>query len=183
VPSLHERLGGEAANKGRVEDRITHGGAVTFGLALVAWYAGGSGSFDRLVDGSSLFWACGGLGALGASFALAVQARACKPGHPRAFGNAAFFGVAILFASLMVGALGNRFADSSAVRTHPAAVRGFHHPTKGPKRVTLEAQGQRSTLNAELAEGCVEGDQVIVEVREGALGQPWVSRLRCSRGH
>jgi len=163
----------------RVEDRITNAGAVSFGLALVAWYAGGSGSLDRLVDGSPLFWACGGLGVAATLFALLVQVQAGKPGHSKAFGNAAFFGVAILFISLMLAALGNRFADRSAARTHPAEVLGFKHPSKGPKRVTLEAQGQRSTQDAELAEGCVEGDLVIVEVRDGALGQPWVSRLRC----
>jgi hypothetical protein len=165
----------------RVEDRVTNAAAVTCGLALVAWYAGGAGSLDRLLDGSPLFWVCGGLGVLGTAFALVVQGRPSGRGPSKAFGNAAFFGVAVMCGSLMLGALGNRFADGSAVRTHVAEVRGFHKPSKGPRSVTLEAEGgHRLSLHAELAEGCSAGELVTVEVRDGALGQAWVSRLRCA---
>jgi hypothetical protein len=83
--------------------------------------------------------------------------------------------------ALMLGAIFNRFADASPARSKEAQVRGFHEPTKGPRRVTLQAHGERVSLHAELAEGCLTGDLVTIELRDGAFGLPWVSALRCPR--
>jgi hypothetical protein len=60
-------------------------------------------------------------------------------------------------------------------------VLSFKNPTKGPPTIAVHLNGERVSFQASHADGCEVGDAVIVELRAGAFGAPWMQAMRCPR--
>jgi hypothetical protein len=156
-------------------------GALAFFAGLVAWYAGGSAALDRTLDVAPMLvpTLCAiGLG-LGASGWFAVRSGRTK----QALGNAVFAGAGLGFLVFTLALSLNRYADSGLGREASATVTGYKTSSKGPRMAKLRGTGGELptsfAIQAASLEGCAQGDLAKLEVRPGALGLAWVSKVTC----
>jgi hypothetical protein len=158
-----------------LEDKITNVAACAWIAGLIAWYAGGSAAIDRTLDGMTLFVPVAVLSLIGGVVALVMEPKLSTS----AFGTAVFLALGLMLFGLDAAALLNRFADGSTGRQERATVLSFEQPSKGPRTVTLALGGEKISFDASHAEGCDVGAFASVELRDGALGAPWLHSIRC----
>ena len=164
-PQLYAALGERAGNLG----------GLAFVIGLAAWYFGASASLDRALATGTFFVAAAAVGTLAALSALALQRRIRKA----ALANAAFAGVGAAFLAFNLAALANEYADRSPARVEPGRLLERYAPNKGPDMMRFEWRGRRLSIQARHTDGCAQRQTAMLEIREGALGELWLARVRC----
>lgn len=159
-----------------VGDRVANVAACAWIAGLIAWYAGGSSAIDRTLEPMALFIPVAIFSVLGGAAGLITEKKVDKA----SLGTALFLAAGLALLGFDLVALLNRHVDGSAATVERATVLAFKDPTKGPRTVSLELGGERVSVQATHAEGCGVGSSASVELREGALGAPWLQSISCA---
>jgi hypothetical protein len=150
--------------------------AGAFVVGLASWYFGASSAIDRTIELKSFWIAACALGALAAAGSLVLERSLRKA----ALGNAAFAGIAVLFVAFNFIALANVHADGSRARIEGATFVAYAQPSKGPRMARFVWRYRAVSLQAVHASACVDDTPVELELRDGALGEAWIERVRCT---
>jgi hypothetical protein len=158
-------------------DTLTNIAGCAWIAGLIAWYAGGAAAIDRTLDGLVLFIPIAVLSLIVGVAGLVMERKLDKG----AIGTAVFLALGLAFLGFDLAALLNRYADGSTPRSERATVLSFATPSKGPRTVSLELDGERVSFDAEHAGACGVGDRALVELGDGAFGARWLRSMRCER--